>query len=172
MNMNKIIFLDFDGVLNTEHYQRLLYHEGKPLDDEYGPFFDPDATEQLRRIVDATQADIVIESSWKYLGIEAMQELWMARQMPGKVIDITPSAVSDNWLLTADLDDLSPAKGHCKGMEIASWLSDNATQEVRYVIIDDEYVILDSQVSHFILTNPYEGLTDVQADRAISILNG
>lgn len=97
--MNKIIFLDFDGVLNTEHYQRLLYHEGKPLDDEYGPFFDPDATEQLRRIVDATQ-------------------------------------------------------------------------EARYVIIDDEYVILDSQTPHFILTNPYEGLTDVQADRAISILNG
>ena len=27
--MDNIIFLDFDGVLNTEHYQNLLYHEGK-----------------------------------------------------------------------------------------------------------------------------------------------
>ena len=28
--MNKIIFLDFDGVLNTEHYQGLLQYQGKP----------------------------------------------------------------------------------------------------------------------------------------------
>ena len=28
-------------------------------------------------------------------------------------------------------------------------------QEVPYVIIDDEYVILESQLPHFILTNPY-----------------
>ena len=41
-----------------------------------------------------------------------------------------------------------------------------------YVIIDDEYVILDSQSSHFVLTNPYEGITKELADRAISILNG
>ena len=33
--MEKIIFLDFDGVLNTEHYQNLLYHEGKACQDEY-----------------------------------------------------------------------------------------------------------------------------------------
>lgn len=26
---DKIIFLDFDGVLNTEHYQNFLYHEGQ-----------------------------------------------------------------------------------------------------------------------------------------------
>ena len=28
--MNKILFLDFDGVLNTEHYQGLLQYQGKP----------------------------------------------------------------------------------------------------------------------------------------------
>ena len=59
----KIIFLDFDGVLNTEHYQNLLYYQGKTGSDKYGTLFDPEAVEQLKRIIDATHAEIVIESS-------------------------------------------------------------------------------------------------------------
>ena len=151
--MAKYIFLDFDGVLNAEHYQNLLYYEGKAWQDEYGAYFDSVTVEQLKRIIDATHADIVVESSWKYLGLEAMQEMWEVRQMPGKVIDITPT-VDNN-----------------KGMEIASWLSANTTEGTKYVIIDDEYVILDPQQPHFILTNPYDGITEELADRAISILN-
>jgi hypothetical protein len=100
-----------------------------------------------------------------------MQEMWVVRQLPGQVIDITPSSVSDQWLLSANLDDVDPAMGHCKGMEIASWLADNAEPDARHVIIDDEYVILDSQVPNFILTNPYDGITEELADKAISILN-
>ena len=169
--MEKIIFLDFDGVLNTEHYQRLLSYQGKAWKDEYGAFFDPEAVLQLRRIVDATNADIVIESSWKFYGLESMQKMWKERNMPGKIIDITPTSVSDSWLLTANLDDIDPAMVHCKGIEIASWLSDNASKEARYVIIDDENVILESQSSHFLLTDPYDGITEVIANKAISILN-
>ena len=152
--MNKIIFLDFDGVLNTEHYQGLLQYQGKPWQDEYGAFFDPKAVKQLKRIIDATDADIVVESSWKYLGLDAMKELWKVRNLPGTIIDITPSLLGKN-----------------KGVEIASWLSKYAKHDIRYVIIDDEYVILDSQLPHFILTNPYEGITEEQANRAISMLN-
>ena len=163
----KIIFLDFDGVLNTEHYQGLLRYQGEPWQDEHGAFFDPNAVKQLRRIIDATGADIVIESSWKYLGLDAMKELWKVRNLPGRVIDITPSSVSDEYLLK----NLDTTMLHCKGMEIASWLSEQA-EDIRYVIIDDEYVILDSQLPHFILTNPYEGITEEQTNRAISILNG
>ena len=77
----------------------------------------------------------------------------------------------NQWLLTANLDVIDPAMGHCKGMEIASWLTDNAGPDARYVIIDDEYVILDSQLPNFILTNPYDGITEELADKAISILN-
>lgn len=152
--MNKIIFLDFDGVLNTEHYQGLLQYQGKPWQDEYGAFFDPKAVKQLKRIIDTTDADIVVESSWKYLGLDAMKELWEVRNLPGTIIDITPSLLGKN-----------------KGVEIASWLSKYAKQDLRYVIIDDEFVILDSQLPHFILTNPYEGITEEQANRAISMLN-
>ena len=47
--------------------------------------------------VSRSPADIVIESSWKYLGIAAMQGMWKERDLPGKVIGITDSSVSDNW---------------------------------------------------------------------------
>ena len=73
--INKVIFLDFDGVLNTEYYQGFLMYHGKTWQDQYGAFFDPEAILQLKRIIDATNADIVIESSWKCLGLEAMQEM-------------------------------------------------------------------------------------------------
>ena len=122
------------------------------MNKEYS--FDHNAVKQLKRIIDATDADIVVESSWKYLGLDAMKELWKVRNLPGTMIDITPSLLGKN-----------------KGVEIASWLSKYAKQDIRYVIIDDEYVILDSQLPHFILTNPYEGITEEQANRAISMLN-
>ena len=97
--------------------------------------------------------------------------MWKDRQLPGKVIGITPSAISDNILLSTDLDVLDSSMLHCKGAEIASWLHENNMQEVPYVIIDDEYVILESQLPHFILTNPYDGLIEELAMRAIGILN-
>ncbi len=171
MNHSKIIFLDFDGVLNTEHHQRQLLYERKAWQDKYGTCFDPEAVKQLQTIVDMTHADIVIESSWKYLGLEAMQDMWKDRQLPGKVIGITPSAISDNILLSTDLDVLDSSMLHCKGAEIASWLHENNMQEVPYVIIDDEYVILESQLPHFILTNPNDGLIEELAMKAIGILN-
>lgn len=100
-----------------------------------------------------------------------MQEMWQDRQLPGRVIDITPSVVSDSLLLSADLEQISPSALHCKGAEIASWLYDNNIQDTPYVIIDDEYVILESQLPHLVLTNPYDGLTEELAMRAIGILN-
>ncbi len=169
--MNKIIFLDFDGVLNTEYHQNYLMNQRMPWKDKHGAFFDPKAVLQLKRIVDITKADFVIESSWKYLGLVAMQELWEERDLPGKVIGITDSYASDKWLLNANLDDIDPAMGHCKGMEIASWLSEHSDVNVRYVIIDDEAVWLKSQSSYFILTDPYDGITRDIADRAIALLN-
>ena len=101
-----------------------------------------------------------------------MQQMWSDRNMPGKVIDVTPSSATDNMLLNANLDEMNPAHTQWKGVEIASWIADNLQDEGRYVIIDDEYVIQDSQLPHFILTNPYDGITGDLANRAIKILNG
>ena len=50
--MDKIIFLDFDGVLNTDYYQNYLCYQGLAYQDEYAAFFDPETTKQLKRIID------------------------------------------------------------------------------------------------------------------------
>lgn len=41
-----------------------MYH-GKSWKDKYEAFFDPETVAELKRIVEETNADIVIESSWK-----------------------------------------------------------------------------------------------------------
>ena len=47
--MKKIIFLDFDDVLNTEYNQNLLMYHGKSWKDKYGVFFDPETVAELKR---------------------------------------------------------------------------------------------------------------------------
>ena len=166
--MSKYIFLDFDGVLNTEYWQNHLIAEGLPWSDKHGAVFDPEAVRQLKRIVDSTGADIIVESSWKFLGLNAMQEMWTARQLPGKLIDITPKTINDRLLQSADIE---PWTSGWKGLEIASWLIENAESDAPYVILDDELVALDSQLPHLVITNPHDGITEDIADRAIGILN-
>ena len=75
-------------------------------------------------------------------------------------------------LLNANRDEMNPAHTQRNGVEIASWIADNLQDEGRYVIIDDEYVIQDSQLPQFILTNPYDGITADLVNKAIKILNG
>ena len=93
--MKKILFLDFDGVLVTDRYQMQLLDDGVQLHvDEYGARFDPVCVENLRRIIDSNDADIVIPSTWKMrLGLEGLQKMWDARRLPGKVIGVTPAVL-------------------------------------------------------------------------------
>ena len=59
----KIIFLDFDGVMDTAYYDHILSKEGLPENDYYGTVFDPDCVQNLKEIIDKTGADIVVTSS-------------------------------------------------------------------------------------------------------------
>ena len=53
----KALFLDFDGVLNTEKYLALYGAEGVVID--------PARLELLKEIIDATGAKIVLSTSWR-----------------------------------------------------------------------------------------------------------
>lgn len=86
----RIIFLDFDGVLNTENYQAQLRAEGKPGWDDFGMLFDPEAVANLQRILDAmTDVRIVVESSWKVNGLDELRLMWAERGLPGTLYDVT-----------------------------------------------------------------------------------
>ena len=64
----KIIFLDFDGVMNTVAYERYLYkNELQEVDNKGRAIFDPACINNLRKIIVATGADIVVSSDWKYI---------------------------------------------------------------------------------------------------------
>ena len=88
---DSIIFLDFDGVLNTEQYQARLAVDGAPNKDAWGPLFDPRAVENLRKIIEATGAAIVISSSWRYIHrLGSLRMMWEIRELPGEMLDTLP----------------------------------------------------------------------------------
>ena len=116
----KILFLDFDGVMVTDRYQEQMMASNSPLQDCYGTKFDPVCVECLRQIVDKSGADIVVTSTWKMSkGLKGIQKMWEARSLPGKVIGITP-----------DIDLIH------RGDEIDAWLAE-CKANCRYAIIDD-----------------------------------
>ena len=47
----KIIFLDFDGVMDTAYYDMVLVSKGLQEVDEYGVLFDPACVRNLETII-------------------------------------------------------------------------------------------------------------------------
>lgn len=172
--MKKYIFIDFDGVLNTERHHCALVAAGKKTSDEFGPSFDPEAVANLEKIVDETGAVIVICSSWKLEGVDRMMALWRIRKMPGVLAGCTPDYIPGMDILNLDLenpDALAQLAG--KGNEVKQWLSENAPknpEHYRYVILDDVPDFLPEQMDHYIQVDPRVGITEDNIDKAIDIL--
>ncbi len=170
--MKKVIFIDFDGVLNTENYQAQLRAEGKSGWDEFGQLFDPKSVENLKTVLDSVPgAVLVINSSWKFEGFDRMLSLWKARRLPGKIHSVTPNYVPQD-LLEIDLenfDNIAMLSG--KGNEVKQWLELYGGKDCRYVIFDDLPDFLPEQKEHLICTNPKVGITKEDAVRAIELLS-
>lgn len=173
MNRNKVIFLDFDGVLNSEKYFYYLKEHGKQTEDVFGSLFDPEAVSALRKIVEATGAMIVISSSWRFAGLERMRLMWEKRGLAGDVIDITSLHTADELIEAhigdIDFDDFIFNLGSPRAYEINDWLASHP-ETINYVILDDERMN-ESLKQHFVNINPHFGLTDNDAEIAINILN-
>ena len=151
--MNKpVIFLDFDGVLNTEQYQAQLAVERKPTKNTWGPLFDPQSVENLQRIIDATDAAIVVSSSWRYAhSLASLRMMWKVRALPGEILDT----------LACGATYIS------RGEEIECWLERNERPD--YVIIDDLDDFSPAQRDYYVETNPIVGLTEADVQKAIEI---
>jgi len=151
---DSIIFLDFDGVLNTEQYQARLAVDGAPNKDAWGPLFDPRAVENLRKIIEATGAAIVISSSWRYIHrLGSLRMMWEIRELPGEMLDTLPCG----------------ATYISRGEDIECWLNQHG--QPNYVIIDDLDDFYPSQHDRYIETNPIVGISTVDVEKAITILN-
>lgn len=151
---SSIIFLDFDGVLNTEQYQARLAVDGKPNKDAWGPLFDPRAVGNLRKIIESTSAEIVISSSWRYIHrLGSLRMMWEIRELPGEILDT----------LTRGASYIS------RGEDIECWLKRHG--QANYVIIDDLNDFYPSQLDRYVEINSIVGITAADASRAIELLN-
>lgn len=148
-----VVFLDFDGVLNTEQCQARLAIEGKLKKDAWGPLFDPRAVANLQKIVEATDARIVISSSWRYIHkLGSLRMMWEVRGLPCGIHDVIPHE----------------ATYISRGEDIDWYLEKHG--RLNYVIIDDVDDFFVSKHDHYVETNPIVGITNADAEKAIEIL--
>ena len=161
----KIVFLDFDGVLNSHAYIRTL--DEKARKGVVG--LERAAVERLNRLLDHTGAHIVVSSTWRHNRTpEQLAELLHEAGFVyrSKVIGRTPRWLSKSpgGIYAAD------SRGH----EIQAWL-DGADD---YGITVDAFVILDddSDMAHLadrlVKTSFDDGLQDQHVEEAIRLLNG
>lgn len=153
----KIIFLDFDGVMDTEYDELIRIKEGKPISDEHGILFDPNCVKNLKDIIDQTGAEIVVTSTWKYMmSYHDFTKMWEERGLPGFVTDVTPTL----------------SQRSIRGDEIDAWIEE-CRSDCQYVIIDDLGAdnFHSHQIPRLLVVNPYWGLDEETAERAIELLN-
>jgi hypothetical protein len=161
----KIIFLDFDGVLNHEAFYNKRHEIGR---DKYPPYplceIDPDSIRTLNFIIERTEAKVVISSTWRHgRTIEELQNILKYHGFNGEIIDITPSFKDDHSL---------------RGNEILYWIKKNKEligkqyhEYENYLIFDDDSDMLYWQKDNFIQIDRWVGLTMMDAYNAIKILN-
>ena len=169
--IDKYLFLDFDGVLNTSRYAKLLKKDGIDLYDEYGAMFDPNTISNLKSIIEQTNCKIVLSTSWRNEGLLRMRSLWKDRNLPGEIFSMTPILLSITYQDSQNGEMFSIPELNAKALEINAWLQQNASKSFNYVIVDDENVFFQSQHEHLVLTDEYDGLTIDKANIAIKILN-
>ena len=156
--IDKYLFLDFDGVLNTSRYAKLLRKEGIDLYDEYGAMFDPNTTSNLESIIEQTNCKIVLSTSWRNEGLLRMRSLWKDRNLPGEIFSMTPILLSTTYQDSQNGEMFCIPELNAKALEINAWLQQYASKSFNYVIVDDENVFFKSQQEHLVLTDEYDGL--------------
>jgi hypothetical protein len=169
--VDKIIFLDIDGVLNNARYASLLNHLYG--NNGYGGFdakkltvktikWDPYNVGALKTLMDKTRAKIVISSTWRYTHtVNNFKDMFQLYGLnAGRIIALTPDfrggGIYDTY------------SSNFRGDEVNRYISDNDIQ--RYVILDDGTDFYPGQ--NLVLTDDEYGLTDSDMLKAIRILNG
>lgn len=162
-NQLPIIFLDFDGVLNSQlFYKRMIQETGKRQSRD----LDEIAIGYLNGLTEAG-AKVVVSSTWRHgRSMEKLQEILEQFGFKGEVIGRTP-----HLRIGEDGDCI------LRGNEILSWIKDSKHivgaeyhEYKRYVIFDDDSDMLYWQRNNFLWCDPYVGLTPNLVWKAKKIL--
>ena len=147
----KVIFLDFDGVLNSRNFVRDNFSGGVIID--------PSRLELIKFIVDKTNAKIVLTTSWR--------EHW--EKEGGNII----CEEINNFFADFDLEifDKTPDLED-RESEIEAWLVQCDEDIESFVVLYDMFLSSDLLKDHFVLTsNLRNGIDEDDALKAIEILN-
>ena len=159
----KVIFLDFDGVLNhVKSKSRVTFEDGIYVG------LDKDKLRNLAKIVQETDAKIVLTTTWRdHYEVGAYKQNDRVRKyVNNKFRDLGLKIY----------DKVREGKRFDRGKDVKAWL-DEHPDVTEYVAIDDEdigYMIeWDTFKNHFVKTLwNGNGLTENCANAAIRILNG
>jgi len=186
----KVIFLDIDGVMNSQDraiYLHNLYKQGLCTDEEWYNWDMPfkDTLEALDLIVKSTGAQIVLSSTWRLNPdrIKALNECF--KPYGFQIYDRTCHSVSiedvkrlgfdpQHCYDCSDMAAGQPCKPYTwdRGAEIALWLSEHPDVE-SFVILDDDIAdIKPYYTKEHVQTDFYKDALNMEcAERAIKILN-
>lgn len=149
---NRYLFLDIDGVLNSERtvfaYKKLVHcghikHQlllGQPTNS----FFDPIAVLLLKTAQEQIGFKIVISSTWRH-SLNVADFVEMFREY--------------GWDTTDIIIGKTPIDGPIRGSEIKQWLDVHAKWPYKYCIVDDTPDMLDEQFAFFVQTKFTDGLS-------------
>lgn len=150
----KLIFLDIDGVLNSETFFRQWIGKfSHPCNDH----LDDEAIERLNDLIKATDAKVVLSSTWrKIYKIESLDALLQKHGFKYELYAKTPSL---NTIRGLEIKDYMRQHHEAGGEAVTG-----------YVILDDDSDMTYGQREHFIHTDPFCGLTPRNVRHAIKIL--
>lgn len=145
-----VIFLDFDGVLNSRRFRAA---RSGMIDGKHMPF--------LRRIVEATGARIVLSTSWRIHWDASPED----RSEVGREIDRIFRKYGIEIMGKTSVGD-----GLGRAQEIRGWLDSHPDVE-RYVILDDSPFGWGELAEHLVRTGGLrDGLDSRMAELAIALL--
>ena len=161
MNVIRVIFADFDGVLNSHEYMR-----NRAPESERGSVMGLDrlAVARLNRLVTEAKAEVVVSSTWRHnRSTSQLCDALVERGFEGTVRGRTPRWIHGRGGLEA---------AKCRGEEypdVAGLAPDYGLVVESFVILDD-----DSDMGHLadrlVKTSFEGGLLDEHVDRAIAML--
>lgn len=163
--MDKIIFLDIDGVLNSDSWNE---EHQKEISD--GTLIDVEKIKLLAQLIFRTGADIILHSGWRFwfgsagepLCPEAGKLLSLLSGEGLRIAGMTPNLTTEEIRRTRKFSLV-------KADEILMWLKSH--QEVSgWVVLDDLALNNESVEKHQVKPDPKTGLTPEDIAEAEKIL--
>lgn len=164
-----IIFLDVDGVLNSNKSFKKRYYNWKK-NKIWIPRLDEENIKLLAKIIEETKAKIVLSSSWRgdfrngihNIKIEDSKELLkLFNKYYIEIVGVTPTLPRTN-----DKDEIYTS---WRENEIRYYLNTH-TNINNFCVIDDERFDLETFKDYLVQTNKKEGLQERDVEKAIKIL--